>query len=167
METAMNIRLAGVIPESITDGPGMRFTIFVQGCRHNCPGCHNPQTHDYSGGHDMSLEELFHRIEQSPLISGVTFSGGEPFDKALPLTLLARTIHRKLHLPIICYTGYTLEELVQKARTRTDIRGLLTSIDTLIDGPFIQERKSLDLEWRGSSNQRIISAAEIMTSLKA
>ena len=89
------------------------------------------------------------------------------FDKALPLTLLARAIHRKLHLPIICYTGYTLEELVQKARTRTDIRGLLTSIDTLLDGPFIQEKKSLDLEWRGSSNQRIISAAEIKTSLKA
>lgn len=115
----------------------------------------------------MSLEELFRKIEQSPLISGVTFSGGEPFDKALPLSLLARAIHHKLHLSVMCYTGYTLEELVQKARTRTDIRGLLTSIDTLIDGPFIQEKKSLDLEWRGSSNQRIISAAEIMTSLKA
>lgn len=115
----------------------------------------------------MPLKELYERIAHAYLISGVTFSGGEPFDKALPLTLLARAIHRKLHLSIICYTGYTLEELVQKARTRTDIRGLLTSIDTLIDGPFIQEKKSLDLEWRGSSNQRVISAAEIMTSLKA
>lgn len=163
----MNIRLAGLIPDSITDGPGIRYVVFVQGCRHNCPGCHNPKTHDYAGGFDMPLKELYERIAHAYLISGVTFSGGEPFDKALPLTLLARAIHQKLHLPIICYTGYTLEELVQKARTRTDIRGLLTSIDILIDGPFIQEKKSLDLEWRGSSNQRIISAAEIMTSLKA
>ena len=115
----------------------------------------------------MPLKELYERIAHAYLISGVTFSGGEPFDKALPLTLLARASHRNVQRPGVGYTGYTLGELVQKARTRTDIRGLLTSIDTLIDGPFIQEKKSLDLEWRGSSNQRIISAAEIMTSLKA
>lgn len=163
----MNIRLAGLIPDSITDGPGIHFTVFVQGCGHKCPGCHNSQTHDYAGGYDISLEELFRRIAHTELLSGVTFSGGEPFDKALPLSLLARAIHYRLHLPVMCYTGYTLEELVRKARTHTDVRALLTSIDTLVDGPFILEKKSLDLEWRGSSNQKLYTAKDITTALKA
>jgi anaerobic ribonucleoside-triphosphate reductase activating protein len=83
------IRVSGIVPESIVDGPGIRFVLFVQGCEMNCPGCHNPATHDKNGGFDMSVDELMAQIAANPLIDGVTFSGGEPFLQAEKLTPLA------------------------------------------------------------------------------
>ena len=106
----MELRIAGTANDSIVDGPGIRFTIFTQGCPHHCEGCHNPQTHDFSGGKLADTDELLDRIRSNPLLDGVTFSGGEPFCQAEALAELGSRI-RSLGLNIVTYTGYTFEEL--------------------------------------------------------
>lgn len=76
--SATTLRLYGVVPESIVDGPGFRYTVFVQGCPHHCPGCHNPESHDFAGGYDRTgAKSFFDEISQDPLLRGVTFSGAE------------------------------------------------------------------------------------------
>ncbi|MDD6278759.1 MAG: 4Fe-4S cluster-binding domain-containing protein, partial [Oscillospiraceae bacterium] len=75
------MRIAGIVQDSIVDGPGFRFTLFTQGCPHNCEGCHNPQTHDYGGGTEMSTAEIIKKLLTNPLTDGITFSGGEPFEQ--------------------------------------------------------------------------------------
>ena len=87
------IRICGVVRESIVDGPGFRCTLFTQGCPHHCPGCHNPQTHDFAGGKDVELDTLLHDMCRSPLVKGVTFSGGEPTFQATALVPLVRQLH--------------------------------------------------------------------------
>ena len=149
----MEIRLAGLEPESIVDGPGYRFTVFVQGCPHNCPGCHNPQTHPFGGGRAADIRDHFREFCENPLLRGVTFSGGEPFCQPEPLTALAEKLHAKA-LDIWIYTGYTLEQL--QARQEPAINALLETADVLVDGPFHQEERDLTLAFRGSRNQRVI-----------
>lgn len=149
------IRLSGVVKESIVDGPGIRYVIFTQGCPHKCEGCHNPQTHDFDGGYDGDTEQLLSEIKENPLISGVTFSGGEPFCQPEPLTQIAREVH-KMKKNIVCYSGYKFEELIKVSNTKPEILDLLKEVDILIDGKFILEQKSLMLKFRGSKNQRII-----------
>lgn len=151
------IKIAGVVNDSIVDGEGFRFAIFTQGCHHNCPQCHNPQTHDVNGGHEVDTDELLAQICENPLLSGVTFSGGEPFLQARPLAELARKIHEH-GLDITTFTGYTLEQLRQM--NDEDVNALLEQTDVLIDGPFVAEKKDISLRFRGSSNQRIIDMNE-------
>ena len=110
----MEIRIAGTENDSIVDGPGFRFTIFTQGCPHNCPGCHNPQTHDFNGGNVVDTDELFQKILANPLLDGVTFSGGEPFCQAASLCDLGKRI-KEHGLDIITYTGFTWEYLIENA----------------------------------------------------
>lgn len=100
------IKIAGVVNDSIVDGEGFRFTIFTQGCYHNCPQCHNPQTHDVNGGHEVDTDDLLSQICENPLLNGVTFSGGEPFLQAKPLAQLAKEVHKR-GLNITTFTGYT------------------------------------------------------------
>lgn len=159
------LRIADIIEDSIVDGPGLRLTVFVQGCYRNCPGCHNPQTHDPMGGEDTTAEDVLNRFKANPLLQGITFSGGEPFLQPRPLLWLARKIH-KTGKSVISYSGYTLEELLKQGRKSRDILLLLGELDALIDGPFLQERRSLDLLYRGSSNQRYIKREEIAEHLK-
>lgn len=147
------IKIAGTVNDSIVDGEGFRFTIFTQGCHHNCPECHNPHTHDINGGHEIDTDELFAQICENPLLNGVTFSGGEPFLQPKPLAELAVKIHER-GLNITTFTGYTLEQL--QSMHNPDIDALLAQTDVLIDGPFIVKKKDLTLQFRGSSNQRII-----------
>ncbi|ULQ60469.1 anaerobic ribonucleoside-triphosphate reductase activating protein [Brucepastera parasyntrophica] len=156
------IRLAGIVEESTVDGPGYRFAIFTQGCPHRCPGCHNPETHPAEGGFFISADELFSEIMKNPLLKGVTFSGGEPFFQAAGLAALAEKIHTT-DLNVITYSGYTYEEIIKGADTENCWMRLLEQTDYLIDGPFVQEEKSLELQFRGSRNQRII---DIKASLK-
>lgn len=151
-----NLRLAGVVEESIVDGPGIRFSIFVQGCPHHCPGCHNPQTHSFTEGYFMDIDELFRMYEENPLLAGATFSGGEPFCQPGPLAELGEMIHIAGG-NIITYTGYTYEKLLELGEENTDILRLMKVTDTLIDGPFVEALKDLELPFRGSTNQRIIS----------
>ncbi len=151
----MRLRIAGKTPESIVDGPGLRYTIYVQGCPHHCEGCHNPQTHDFSGGHDVDTDDILNEILENPLLDGVTFSGGEPFCQAKALSELGNKI--KQHgLGLMAYTGYTIEYLLSNSNDENAYLPLLKEIDYLVDGKFVLSLKSYEAKFRGSTNQRII-----------
>jgi len=154
-----NLRINSIVSESIVDGPGIRMAVFVQGCPHHCPGCHNPQTHDFDGGHLISVSSVFEQYKENPLLRGITFSGGEPFCQAGALAELGRMI-RQSGGTVITYTGYIYEDLLEMAKKDPAISGLLSVTDWLIDGPYVEELRSLDLEYRGSSNQRILRFRE-------
>ncbi|HBC27629.1 MAG TPA: anaerobic ribonucleoside-triphosphate reductase activating protein [Ruminococcaceae bacterium] len=147
------LKISGTIPESIVDGKGIRYVIFTQGCPHRCPGCQNPQTHDFAGGKPADTDAILREISQDPLLRGVTFSGGEPFCQPAPLAQLAREIHRR-KLDVTVYTGYTLEELW--AMHDKDVDDLLAQADVLVDGRFVLAQRDLTLRFRGSRNQRLI-----------
>ena len=155
------LRIAGTVNDSIVDGPGIRYTIFTQGCPHHCPGCHNPQTHDFAGGQDADVEKILDEIFKNPILSGVTFSGGEPFCQAEALVPIAEAIKEKgKHLMI--YTGYLLEHL-QKMEN-AGVQRLLELADVIVDGPFILAEKNLTLSYRGSENQRVIDMVKTRKS---
>lgn len=150
------LRVAGVIEESVVDGPGIRYTVFTQGCPHACPGCHNPQTHPFEGGVERDTAEMMERIRRDPLISGVTFSGGEPFCQADALCELA-TLARAAGKNVLAYSGYTYEQLITLSEAEHPEFGrLLDACDWLIDGPFLLAERDLNLQFRGSRNQRLI-----------
>ena len=153
------IRLAGTVGESIVDGPGIRFVIFAQGCPHHCPGCHNPQTFDVNGGYTSNTASLFNEIKKNPILSGVTFSGGEPFLQAQPFTELAEKSH-EIGLNVMVYTGYVFEYIVSKFNEMPIWQKFMENIDILVDGPFEIARKNPLLKFRGSENQRIIDVKE-------
>ena len=147
----MELRIAGTVNDSIVDGPGIRFSVFVQGCPHDCPGCHNPQTHDFAGGEMTDTDALLEKIKGNPLLDGVTFSGGEPFCQAKALASLGRQV-RGLGLNVVTYTGYTFEQLYEN-RDKNGWGELLEVTDILIDGPFVQALRDWEIKFRGSSNQ--------------
>lgn len=153
----MGIRIAGITEDSIVDGEGLRLVLFTQGCPHACPGCHNPETHDLQGGTWLDEEAFLSLIRENPLLDGVTFSGGEPFLQAKELALLAARIRKEFgsrpDFSLMAYTGYTFEELLTRVPSALDF---LLELDLLVDGRFIQEKRTLDLLWRGSTNQRIL-----------
>lgn len=160
------IRLAGVIRESIVDGPGIRLTLFTQGCPHHCEGCHNPQTHDFNGGYISDTDNILKVIKENPILQGVTFSGGEPFMQCSPLTELAKECHN-LGLNVMVYTGYTFEQLTNGFEKNPHWKELLENIDILVDGPFIMAERSLMLHFRGSKNQRILDVPKSLQTGKA
>lgn len=147
------MRIAGTVQDSIVDGPGFRFTVFTQGCSHHCPGCHNPQTHDPSGGTEHTVEELLERMRSNPLTDGLTLSGGEPFEQPEDCLLLAQGAHES-GLNVWSYTGYLFEFLRDQGTEAQ--KALLRELDVLVDGPFLLEQRTLSLPWRGSRNQRVI-----------
>lgn len=151
----VQLRIAGIINESIADGPGIRMVVFTQGCSHSCPGCHNPQTHPYDAGEVLEIEKILNDIKKNPLLDGITLSGGDPFEQASACSILAGEV-KKLGLTVITYTGYTYEQLLELSEQREGYAGLLKNTDLLVDGPFILGRKALLLKFRGSANQRII-----------
>lgn len=149
----MILRIAGTVSESIVDGPGFRFALFAQGCPHKCPGCHNPQTHDLMGGREVSILAIMRQIWHSRKhLNGITLSGGEPFSQPCALYHIARWAH-KLNLNVYCYSGFTYEQL----KADPECVPLLNELDVLVDGPFIQEKRSLDIRFRGSINQRVLT----------
>lgn len=160
----MQFRMAGLADDSIVDGPGIRFTVFVQGCPFHCEGCHNPQTHDFNGGALRDTEEILQRIKKNPLLDGVTLSGGEPFCQAAAMAEIAEGVH-KLGLNVVCYTGNTFEALLE--RQDPDQMRLLQSVDILIDGQFVLAQRSLALLFRGSKNQRILDCPASLAQGKA
>lgn len=145
--------IAGIIEESVVDGTGIRLAVFVQGCHNECPGCHNPQTWDMNKGKLIGIKDIEAMYKNNTLLDGITFSGGEPFLQPVPLTMLAKKIH-KLGGNVWCYTGYTYENLINIPDN--SIHDLLANIDVLVDGPFIESQKDLELKFRGSKNQRIL-----------
>lgn len=175
------IRLYGTASDSIVDGPGLRYAVFVQGCTHGCPGCHNSDSQPARGGVLASIDDIVASIAENGLVQGVTISGGEPFEQAEACAELACRV-RELGLGVWTYSGYRYEDLValiESAGTGATVAGeegtphipespgfsvvdpagarrLLQATDVLVDGPFVQALHSYDLAWRGSSNQRLI-----------
>ena len=152
--------LSGIVGDSIVDGPGIRTTIFSQGCPHHCPGCHNPETWAFGCGTQMEEEQIVQIVKSNPLCRGVTFSGGEPFAQAAGFAKLAKLLKAQGY-EVASYSGYTFEALLQGTPEQQE---LLRSIDILIDGPFIQSEKSLELAFRGSRNQRILDVPKSLAA---
>lgn len=151
----MQIRVAGIVSESVVDGPGIRFVVFVQGCPHHCLGCHNPETHDFQGGELREISALVDRINTMPMITGITISGGEPFCQAEECGELAERV-KSLGKNVVVYSGYTYEQIKYLAASDAKVEKLLSLTDILIDGPYLEAQRDLNLPYRGSANQRII-----------
>ena len=148
----MKIRLAASLqPDSIVDGEGIRTVVWTQGCPHNCPGCHNPGTHDFNGGALVDVDEVIAELKTIENQDGITLSGGDPVCQSEACTEIAKAAH-EMGLNVWCYTGYTYEKMLANESHHK----LLENVDVLVDGKFILEEKSYDLYFKGSRNQRII-----------
>ena len=157
------LELSGIVSDSIVDGPGIRTTIFSQGCPHHCPGCHNPETWEFGCGTRIPVEAVVEIVQRNPLCRGVTFSGGEPFAQAAEFAELATLLKEKGY-EVASYSGYTFEALLNGTEAQ---KLLLGTIDILIDGPFVQAQKSLEIAFRGSRNQRILDVRKSLAAGKA
>lgn len=153
------IRLAGIAYESLVNGPGMRRVFFAQGCSHNCKNCFNPETHDFNGGEEIDIDELIKDTICNPILRGVTFSGGDPWEQADKFAYMAMAFKEK-GLSIWSYTGYTYEYILENKDKKLGWNDLLNNIDVLVDGRFEEEKMQDGLKFRGSSNQRIIDIKE-------
>ncbi|MCL2529651.1 MAG: anaerobic ribonucleoside-triphosphate reductase activating protein [Coriobacteriia bacterium] len=163
------IRIFGTADDSIVDGPGIRFSVFAQGCPFSCPGCHNPLAQPPLGGKLVTVDALMQKIEANPLLAGITLSGGEPFLQAEPFLELARRAKAR-GLSVWAYSGYVWEELMSGVPSEA-ARELLREVDVLVDGLYVEAEASYQLKWRGSANQRIIDvpaslAAHTLTELE-
>lgn len=157
------IRLSGIAYESLVNGPGVRRVFFSQGCKHNCEGCFNPDTHDFSGGEERDMDELINDVLENPFIKGVTFSGGDPFERAEDFAYMAKAFQNN-GKNVWSYTGYTFEYILENLDKRKGWRELIENIDVLVDGKFEIDKKQDGLRFRGSSNQRIV---DVKKSLEA
>lgn len=167
MENEKKIRLAAILPESLVNGPGIRRVLFSQGCPHNCQGCFSPHTHSYTDGALIDMNEIVEDIRRNPLLRGVTFSGGEPWDQADKFAYIAKEV-KAMGLNVWCYTGYTFEYILKHQHSRNAWNELLKYVDVLVDGKFEQEKSDGRLKFRGSSNQRIIdikNSLEVMSAV--
>lgn len=154
------IRIADIIRESIVDGPGIRYVVFAQGCRHNCPDCFNPETHDFEGGRMESVDKIAAEIAKNPLCRGLTCSGGDPMEQPEPFAVLAKKVH-ELGKDTWAYTGYTWEQLMKKGDT---VRAFLEELDVVVDGRFETTLRNIDLLYRGSENQRLIDVQKSLST---
>lgn len=151
------MKMAGFYDESISNGLGWRAVLFVSGCPHHCPGCHNEIAQDYNYGEEFKETEIIERIKNNSILNGITISGGEPLCKeniAEVNHFIEEVKKEKPNFNVWCYTGYTLEQL--KNRNDDVTNKTLNNIDVLVDGRFIQERKNPEIKFRGSDNQRIL-----------
>jgi anaerobic ribonucleoside-triphosphate reductase activating protein len=153
------IKLSGIAYESLVNGPGMRRVFFAQGCKHNCSGCFNPETHDFCGGEERNIDELIKDTLENPILRGVTFSGGDPWEQADKFTYMGKAFKEK-GLNIWSYTGYTYEYIVKNKDRELGWSDLLNNIDVLVDGKFEEDKQQDGLKFRGSTNQRIIDVKE-------
>lgn len=150
------MRVLKVVEGTSVDGPHLRTSIYFAGCTHQCPGCHNPQSWDPTGGEEMSEDELMRIIAYNE--APVTLSGGDPLFQADAVASLTARIKRELGYNIWCYTGYTWERIIEHPQLLEAVR----HIDVLVDGPFIMAQRDLDIHFRGSRNQRIIDVPETL-----
>ena len=162
----MKIRLAGEITtDSIVDGEGIRSVIWTQGCRHHCPGCHNPETHDFNKGFLREVSDVCEEIKNIEFQDGITLSGGDPLEQIDACLEIAKYV-QSLGLNVWCYTGYTIEALLKRCEKEPNLKELLENIDVLVDSPFILELKSYNVPFRGSKNQRLIDSKKTIKENK-
>jgi anaerobic ribonucleoside-triphosphate reductase activating protein len=147
------MKIYKILKNTTVEGPGQRFCIWVQGCKKHCKGCFAKETWDFESGEIYCVKELYNLIKAQNNIEGVTFLGGEPFEQAKELSELSKMVKRD-NLSVLCFTGYTLEELELKKDRY--VNEFLSNIDLLIDGGFEQEHFDISRPWVGSSNQRFI-----------
>ena len=159
------MKIAGLIQDSIVDGPGLRFVVFTQGCDIGCAGCHNPGAIDIDGGMEMTIEEIASVMDSNPLTDGLTLSGGEPFMQAANCSQLAAAAHAR-GKDVWTYTGSCFEELLIKAKTDSAIMALLEQTDVLVDGRFVLEERTLSEKWRGSKNQRFVDVHKSLAACR-
>ena len=161
------MKMAGFYDESISNGLGWRAVLFVSGCPHHCPGCHNPQTQDFNYGTEFNKKEIIDRIKNNSILKGITLSGGEPLcPENIPevLDFVKDLKKERPELNVWCYSGYTMEELVSRNDNITD--EMLKNIDVLVDGEFMIEKKNPTLKFRGSENQRIVDVKQSISEHK-
>lgn len=144
------LRVLHVVEGTSVDGPGLRTSIYLAGCSHHCPGCHNPESWDMNGGEERTLDELMDIIAYNE--APITFSGGDPLAQAQPLALLINRIKQELGYNVWCYTGYTWQQVTQQPQLMAVVRQL----DVLVDSPFLMAERDTKLRFRGSRNQRLI-----------
>ncbi len=149
------LRIASVVDDSVVDGPGVRYVIFTQGCKHNCPGCHNPQSHSFAEGMYVSFEDIYADLSKYKYVKSVTFSGGDPLEQPEAVAEFVEKLKEKGY-HVLIYTGYTYEQVLADEKRRKAVE----KSDLLVDGLFILRLRSLGCNFRGSSNQRIIDVQE-------
>lgn len=149
-------RVLDIVRGTTVDGPGFRTAIYFAGCRHQCPGCHNPQSWDFNGGSEMTLDEIMQVIEEEDF--DVTLTGGDPMYNAENMAILAKAIKVSGH-SVWLYTGFTIEQILES----DELSKPLPYLEAIVEGPFIQSLRDIDLHFRGSSNQRIIKAQDFFT----
>jgi anaerobic ribonucleoside-triphosphate reductase activating protein len=159
------MKIAGLVQDSIVDGPGLRYVLFTQGCRYRCVGCHNPDTWNYNGGTEKTVDDIITEMLSNPLTDGLTISGGEPFDQAADCAGIAAAARDK-GLNVWVFTGMTFEEILKEAKPESSKQTLLTLTDVLVDGRYIASERTLSLKWRGSKNQRIIDVQKSLSTGK-
>lgn len=143
------------------DGPGLRNSVYCAGCVNKCPGCHNPQSWDMMAGTPMQVEDIAERLLDDDMCN-VSFSGGDPMFQAKGFAELARLIKARSNKTIWCYSGYTLEEILNDPAKCE----LLENVDVLVDGRYVEALRNTDLLFRGSSNQRILDAPKSLKEKK-
>ena len=151
------LRVLHVVEGTSVDGPGLRTSIYLAGCRPHCPGCHNPESWNLSGGEERTLDELMEVIAYNE--APVTFSGGDPLAQAEPLAHLINRIKNELGYNVWCYTGYTWEQVKQQPQLMEAVKQL----DVLVDSPFVMAERDTKLRFRGSTNQRLIDVKETLS----
>ncbi|MDE6408985.1 MAG: anaerobic ribonucleoside-triphosphate reductase activating protein [Muribaculaceae bacterium] len=144
-----SINILQIIRGTTVDGPGFRTSIYFAGCRHECPGCHNPSSWDFNAGTPYSIEQLMEIIKEEDF--DVTLSGGDPLYHPRYIKELSARIHSLGH-DVWLYTGFRWEEIIEKTILFEAIR----EVDVIVDSPFVLALRDPDLLFRGSSNQRII-----------
>lgn len=163
MSGEKKVRLAGITPESVVDGPGLRYVIWAQGCKHRCRECHSPQTWDFDGGQLRDMDDILEEIKRNKLLKGITLSGGDPLEQAEKLAYVAKKV-REWGMDVWCYTGYTFEFVLGNMHGRKGWKELLENADVLVDGRYEPGQKDLGLIFRGSKNQRVIDLPKSLSS---
>ena len=161
---------ADIRPIDVANGPGVRVSLFVSGCPHRCPGCFNPETWDFQYGQGFGEEQVRSILDllRPGYIRGLTLLGGEPFEPDNQRALLPFLRRLRRQLPdktVWAFSGYTWEELTGQSRARCEATGaLLSLVDVLVDGPFVEAEKSYAALFRGSANQRLIDVPKSLAA---
>ncbi len=161
------MKMAGFYDESISNGLGWRAVLFVSGCPHNCPGCHNKIAQNYNYGEEFDEQKIINRIKENSILNGITISGGEPLCKENISTVnkfIEDVKKERPNFDVWCYTGYTLEQLENRNDEITN--KTLKNIDVLVDGRFVEERKNPEIKFRGSDNQRLLDLKRCLNENK-